>query len=88
MKRAVPFGRREADSKLRQATSGVLAFVALLALLVFSPSASRAAEKTIWQIGKPDHASLEFNQNWDFSQGRNPQFTVGQSTPQRDWSAF
>jgi alpha-mannosidase len=31
---------------------------------------------------------LEFNQDWDFSQGRDPTFIVGQGDPKKGWSRF
>jgi hypothetical protein len=31
---------------------------------------------------------LEFNQHWDFSKAGDPRFVVGQSNPEKDWSAF
>ncbi len=41
--------------------------LSLAVALAISSACGRPAEKTIWQMGKPDHASLEFNQRWDFS---------------------
>jgi len=75
--------RHPLSSQCRYQQNSWFAFMA--ALLLFSTQA-RAAEKTLWQIGKPDHASLEFNAKWDFAKGRDPQFIVGQSTPEKDWS--
>jgi len=54
----------------------------------FAPHCTRAAENTVWQIGKFDHSSYEFKgrfKYWD------PQlqalYTVGQSDPAKDWPA-
>ena len=65
-----------------------LTLVALTAELVIGLTVAQAAEKTLWQMGKPDHSPLEFNNQWDFSQGHDPDFTVGKSSLDRDWSAF
>jgi len=61
---------------------------AVLLGLFFAPQGTRAAENTVWQIGKFDQSSYEFKgrfKYWD------PQFqaiyTVGQSDPAKDWPA-
>jgi alpha-mannosidase len=74
--------------RIGQGASGILVLWMLLAAQVFAPRRAQSAEKLIWQIGKPDHASLEFNPHWDFSQAKDPRFIVGQSNPAQDWSAF
>ena len=64
------------------------ALVVVIAELVIGLTIGRAAEKTLWQMGKPDHSSLEFNDQWDFSQGHDPDFTIGKSSLGRDWSGY
>lgn len=88
MIRIMTFSRLEGRSKPERGIAPVLLFWALLAAQVFSPPGTWAVEKTLWRIGKPDHASLEFNQLWDFSRVGDPRFIVGQSDPVKDWSAF
>jgi len=60
----------------------------VIVVLMFALCASdvNAQERSLWQIGKRDNASLEFNQAWDFSQGHDPVFVVGRSDPKKDWS--
>jgi len=48
----------------------------------------KAAAIPVWQIGKQDNSSREFKSDWDFSQGKDPNFLVGQSRPEQDWSGF
>ena len=75
----------------RRVHSGVKAALFVLAgVVAWGASSVRTpgAERTIWQIGKRDHASLEFNARWDFAQGKDPNFIVGQSRPAEDWSRF
>jgi alpha-mannosidase len=79
--------RAQTSKHLVQTCSGY-PLLALVLALTFFPSRSPACDKVIWQIGEPNHAALEFNRQWDFSQGRDPEFIVGQSSPGKDWSAF
>lgn len=47
-----------------------------------------AAEHTVWEIGKFDQSSFEFNEHDDLSNPQyNPVFTVGKSDPAKDWPA-
>ncbi len=55
---------------------------------------AKAASQTIWQIGKFDHSSEEFNQSWRdwaLSGGTQPESTkayiIGKSSPKPDWCA-
>jgi hypothetical protein len=58
------------------------------ALCGLTPGA-RAQTSTVWEIGKFDRSSLEFNAALDFSDpSLSPTYTVGQSTPGKDWPAF
>ena len=63
-------------------------FTIFILELMFALPVLSAAEKSLWQIGKTDHSPLEFNSTWDFSQGHDPNFAVGTSQPDKDWSAF
>jgi len=46
----------------------------------------RAAEQTVWEIGRFDQSSGEFHAHVDFSDPNyNPVFTVGKSDPAKDW---
>ena len=55
---------------------------------LFAPHCMRAAESTVWQIGKFDQSSFEFKGHFKY---RDRQFqalyTVGQSDPAKDWPA-
>jgi hypothetical protein len=57
-------------------------------MFVVCVSTTNAQEQTVWQIGKHDNGSLEFNQTWDFSQGRDPVLIIPESDPKKDWSHF
>jgi alpha-mannosidase len=46
------------------------------------------AERVLWKIGQVDGSTLEFNGKWDFAVQGNPDFVVGTSTAEKDWSAF
>ncbi len=60
----------------------------LLILTILTACAiATAKEELLWTIGKPDHASLEFNSHWDFARG-NPTFVIGQSVPETGWPDF
>jgi hypothetical protein len=48
----------------------------------------QGAERVLWQIGKVDYSTLEFNQNWDFSARGEPKFSPETSDSAKDWSAF
>ena len=48
---------------------------------------AQGAERLLWKIGKVDSSTLEFNSKWDFERG-NPDFVVGKSDPETDWSSF
>lgn len=52
-----------------------------------TPSAE-GVERTLWQIGKTDNATLEFSSKWDFTRRGDPNFVIGTSTAPTDWSAF
>jgi alpha-mannosidase len=60
-----------------------------LLLILFMPVLSvNAAERTVWEIGKFDQSSLEFNSQVDFADPHyNPTFIVGHSTA-KDWPAL
>lgn len=79
--------------RISSVRSGVWAYwaapsiVAILAILTACAMAP-AKETLLWTIGKPDHASLEFNSQWDFAHGHNPTFVVGESIPKTDWPDF
>jgi hypothetical protein len=59
----------------------------LFAVLAFTAAAG-GAERVVWQIGKVDYSTLEFNQNWNFATRGDPKFSPGSSTAAKDWSAF
>jgi hypothetical protein len=56
--------------------------------LLIGAGVADGAEQVLWQIGKIDYSTLEFNQAWDFAAARELKFTVGSSDPSKDWSAF
>ena len=62
--------------------------IAGVLLLCFPASRGlRAAEHTVWQIGRFDQSSIEFNTHFNPARERTkPVFTVGKS-PARDWPA-
>jgi hypothetical protein len=69
--------------------------VTLATLLVLACQKATAASKTLWQIGKFDHSSAEFNQVGTgrvISGGTLPQtpvlYIIGKSNPNTDWRAF
>ncbi len=66
----------------------VLSLLALMTMLPLFVRDISAVEKTIWQVGKRDNAGLEFNADWDFFQGKDPSFVIGQSNPKEGWSRF
>jgi alpha-mannosidase len=68
---------------LRIAPGAIVGF-----LLAICASWTHGQERAIWQIGKHDNSSLEFNQQWNFSGGKNPLFVIGKSDPRKDWSNF
>lgn len=72
----------------RHPGDGLGTWIGALAAALLAAGQLGAAERTLWQIGKLDHASIEFNSQWDFAQGKDPLFVVGESQPARDWSAF
>ncbi len=77
----------EDNRRLRR--SGYVSLMVTLGLmLALHTGIAISQERTVWQIGKHDNASLEFKQWWDFSQGKEPVFIVGQSDPKKDWSSF
>ena len=82
--------RYKVCEKLLTGSSGGSMFQAALVLVIFLACASTTAaqERSLWQIGKRDNGSLEFNQEWDFSRGKDPIFVVGTSDPKKDWSHF
>ena len=88
MNQGTLFNRSKAVRWPRRGVAWVFVLGVVLAVQAFSSPGTWAAEKTLWQIGKPDNASLEFNQHWDFSRAGDPRFVIGQSDPQKDWSAF
>ena len=55
---------------------------------VLSAFYAQGAERVLWQIGKTDGATREFNGNWDFAARGEPDFVVGKSTPEKEWSGF
>ncbi len=68
-----------------------------LAAPVVAPSALRAQSSrpeqdngtVLWEIGKFNQSSLEFKARVDFNNPEeNPVFTVGQSSPDKDWPAM
>lgn len=60
----------------------------ILCALVLATMNALAAERVIWQIGKRDSSTLEFNDHWDFEHHGDPHFLVGTSDPRKDWSGF
>jgi alpha-mannosidase len=76
------------EGKLSLPSRGSQAATRAVLVLMFALCASHvdAQMRSLWQIGKRDNASLEFNQGWDFSQGHDPVFVVGRSDPGKDWS--
>ncbi len=48
----------------------------------------QGAERVLWQIGKVDYSTLEFNQNWDFSTRGEPKFSRKLAIPQRTGALF
>jgi alpha-mannosidase len=60
----------------------------ILCALVLTAVNGLADEKLIWQIGKRDNSTLEFNDRWDFVHRGDPKFAVGISDPHKDWSGF
>ncbi len=63
-------------------------FYSLLLILFMPVLPATAAERTVWEIGKFDQSSLEFNSNVEFADPNyNPTFVVGRSTPPKDWPA-
>ena len=55
---------------------------------VLSAFYAQGAERVLWQIGRADGATREFNGNWDFAARGEPDFVVGKSTPEKEWSGF
>lgn len=49
---------------------------------------AQGAEKTLWNIGKVDNSTLEFNGKWDFASGGDPDYVIGRSDTRKDWSGF
>jgi len=65
-----------------------LAFL-IVALLPGAVGTATAAERTVWQIGKFDQSSQEFNHAADIAdRGHNPTFTVGKSNSGKDWPSY
>jgi alpha-mannosidase len=62
--------------------------IALLGFACASGLRAEAAETVLWTIGKVDNSTREFNDKWDFAANANPEFVVGKSDPQKDWSGF
>ena len=46
------------------------------------------AELVLWNIGKVDRATREFNDKWDFATQGDPTFVIGKSVTEKDWSGF
>ena len=60
-----------------------------LLLIMFLPVLpATAEERTIWEIGKFDQSSVEFNSDLSLDSNSNPIFIVGHSTPAKDWPAL
>lgn len=71
--------------KTRDALQMVWGFVICVSIAARSFA---APPKTLWQIGKFDQSSIEFNDHMDWRDpGVHPTFTVGQSDPAKDWPA-
>ena len=50
---------------------------------------AQAQSTTVWEIGKFDRSSLEFHARVNFHDpASNPIYTIGQSSPDKDWPAF
>src|SRR2546425_6097736 len=81
-----PGGRLSLGPRRISGLSTGISILILVAGLMLPTNLAQAAEQILWQIGKPDHASLEFNDLWDFS--RDPIFVVGKSSPEKDWSSY
>lgn len=59
-----------------------------VAVLLASAVCAQAAGHVVWQIGKVDYSTLEFQKAWDFAAHPDLVFSVGKSNPATDWSAF
>jgi hypothetical protein len=65
-----------------------LLLAAIIFISIAAPRRASAADRTIWEIGKFDQSSFEFNRHVDFSDTQNaPVYTVGKSDPAKDWPA-
>ena len=60
----------------------------LLLILFWPVLPATAEERTIWEIGKFDQSSVEFNSGLSVDSNSNPVFIVGHSTPAKDWPAL
>ncbi len=74
---------------MRKSYGRALAVSGALMALLAAVRPSAAADSVIWEIGKFDQSSAEFNARVN-SQDPNskPTFTVGLSTPAKDWPAL
>ncbi len=72
--------------KTRDVLHVVWGFIICISLSTMSFAES---PRNLWQIGKFDQSSIEFNDHMDLlDPGVHPTFTVGQSDPAKDWPAF
>src|SRR5579872_907790 len=56
---------------------------------VLTVGAAKAAPETVWQIGKFDEASIEFEKGIDYANpSDDPVYVVGKSIAARDWPAY
>lgn len=72
-----------------------LMFLVSAMVVLMTCQGAMAASTAVWQIGKFDHSSTEFNQSWQdraLPSGTLPQtpraYIVGRSNPKTDWHAY
>ena len=77
------------EAKMSKRQSWILCSTFLIQILFMPVLLATAAQRTVWEIGKFDQSSLEFNSDLEPTDPNyNPTFIVGHSAPAKDWPAL